>query len=504
LNLGLSFHVIHWNDQTHMLLFTLMKQTRQDRLMNWLKGPDGRAVTVLVVLFLLTRFFLFTGFPFNMNFLDMGMQILDPVDLEGNLLNSLLYQHTQPPLFNAFIGIVLKLTPDRQSAHYIFSFIYAAIGIFLVLGIYYLGVAMGAARIWAFTASLLFVFWPPNTWEHLFNHPPSEKWLSYDYPVTALILLMALVLVKYRDKVNVKYIVFFMMASAAIALVRPMFHLVLWVLPTLGFALWMVLKKDPKHVRMTVFLAVLLLLIAAWPSVKNRILAGWFTGSTFQGMNLASRTLFVPQEEVKRLVDEGKVTNIALIPRFSEPALYLKYYDEERKTGIAMLDVPVKSTGHPNFNHFITIRASQEYQRNTIALVAERPLDTVRALVNGVYIFFGIEPNQYLWKMDLIPWGFWKVRFEPLRPKGLLWPFRYVVGPLLFAVIYFGVIVLMIREREDPTCTFIAFALIYMFALTTAVELGHNNIFRKQIDPLLFAGAALLMTKLWLRFRLDK
>jgi hypothetical protein len=59
----------------------------------------------------------------------------------------------------------------------------------------------------------------------------------------------------------------------------------------------------------------------------------------------------------------------------------------------------------------------------------------------------------------------------------------------------------MFRERKNPVFAFIAFALIYMFVLTTAVELGHNNIFRKQIDPLLFAGAAMLMTRLWLHFR---
>ena len=135
--------------------------------------------------------------------------------------------------------------------------------------------------------------------------------------------------------------------------------------------------------------ASLALVLSLAPAVKNQILYGWFTDSSFQGMNIASRTLFLTPEMIKREVDRKTVTPLALIPRFSEPEVYLDYYGEDGLTGNVFLDRVDKSTGHPNWNHFIMIRASREYGDNTRALIKAHPVELLKSTVNGIYIFFG-------------------------------------------------------------------------------------------------------------------
>ena len=453
------------------------------------------AIAFLVILFLITRAFLFTGFPFTMNFLDMGMQILDPVDLEGNLFNALMYQHIEPPLFNALIGLVLKITTDRAAAHMVFSILYGAMGLSLVLGIYLLSLYLGASQRWSLAVAALYVFWPPNILEQFFHHPPPEKWLSYDYPIMVFILAMVLALACYRSHRRPIWLVAFLLFSAATVLTRSFFHLIFWFVPTMIFVLYSVRKEDLKVRRVVLAVSLGTLLIASAPSLKNFILFDYFGVSTFQGMNIASRTLFLPKESLEGEVAQGTVTPLALIPRFSVPEVYRSYYREENITGNGLLDRLYKSTGHPNWNHFIMIRTSREYRNNTFTLLRAYPLELVKTTVNGIYIFFGFEPHQFLWPLEMPPWGFWDVSFPAVDIHGVSGFLRYIMAPLFFAGIFSLVLLCLLRRRDDPVALLMAFALVYVFVVANLGELGHNGILRKQVDPLLFAGAALWITQ---------
>ena len=323
----------------------------------YLKGNPLRhsyAITFLIILFLITRVFLFTGFPFSMNSLDMGMQMMDPDVLQGDLLNGLFYNHTQPPLFNAFVGMVLKATPDRVSAHMVFSFIYGTIGIFLVLGIYMLALNIGASRFWSLSAAALFTFWPPCIYEQIYHHPPPEKWLSYDYPMLALLLAMALSLANFRKGTKpAVWASAFLIFSATAVLTRSFFHPLLWYAPSMFLVLYLVRNHDPGRRRKVLAVSAAAFILVASVTLKNGILFGSFSGSSFQGMNLSSRTLFLSPEILDKEVSAGLVTPLVRIPRFSEPEVYLDYYGEKGLTGNRFLDRVDKSTGHPDWNHLI-------------------------------------------------------------------------------------------------------------------------------------------------------
>jgi hypothetical protein len=453
-----------------------------------------KAILILLLLFIVSRFFLFTGFPFSMNFLDIGMQMLDPADMKGDLLNALFYQHTEPPLFNALVGIALKIVPDSIPLRLFFAVLYGFIGLILVLGIYRLALDLGASRGWSLTAAGLFTFWPPVIFEQIFHHPPPEKWLSYDYPVMALLLLMALALGRFNRNARSVWITVFLFLSAALVLMRPFFHPFLWFLPLAALAIRMGRAAVPKGKLIVLAASLIALLLASAPSVKNLILFNWFTGSSFQGMNLASRALFLSRDKVLKEVEKGQVTQLALVPRFSEPEVYLRYYGDNQLTGNRFLDRIKKSTGQPNWNHLITIRTSREYEANTFALLRAYPLELVRTFLNGMYIFFGFESHQFLWPLGSAPWGFWDVAYPEVRIHGVAGFSRYVLGPLFFAFAYIAILAGLFKRRDDPLRLFLVYSLVYVFIVSNMLELGHNAILRKQIDPYLFAGGAMWLT----------
>ncbi len=453
------------------------------------------AVVALTVLFITTRLFLFTGFPFSMNFLKIGMQLLDPVELKEHLWGALYYHHTQPPLFNAMEAEILRLEPEEGTALLVFAFLYSVTGLLLVLGVYALAVNLGASRAWSLAAATVYTFWPPNILEQVFNHPPPEKWLSYDYPVMLLLLAMTLCMAMFRNSGKPRWLAGFLLLSVTIVWTRPFFHSLWWFVPTMILVI-LAMRNCGKRERLILLaVASLALILSLAPAVKNRILYGWFTDSSFQGMNVASRSLFLSPDILKGEVDRGTVTPLALIPRFSEPEVYLDYYGEDDFTGNVLLDRVDKSTGHPNWNHFIMIRASREYGANTRALIKAHPVELVKTTFNGSYIFFGFESHQFLWPLGSRPWGFWNVDFVPVRVEGFGSFFRFVGVPIVFAIVFFTVMYQMYRRRGDPLFLFIFFLMAYTFAVSNIAELGHNNLFRKQVDPMLFAGVALWLTR---------
>jgi hypothetical protein len=431
-----------------------------------------------------------------MHFLDEGMQMFDPALLKAHLAETLFYEHIQPPFFNALVALVLKALPQRVHEYMVFALFYEVLGILLVLGIFTLSLSIGASRRWSLAAAAIFIFWPPVIFEEFFHHPSPEKWLSYDYPVMFFVLGMALCLALYQKGGRARWVTAFLALSATVVLTRPFFHPLLWFIPVAAIALWSIRDESPVVRRKMAVTAAIFFCVALAPAMKNYYLYGWFTESSLQGMNLASRTLFVDKERIAGEIEAGTVSSLALIPRFSEPEVYIRYYGGVSPTGIELLDRLDRSTGYPNWNHAVMLRASREYQANTMALLSAYPLELVKTTANGVYIFFGFEPNQFLWPMGTVPWGFWDVTFPTVDPKGVYGIFRYLAAPLFFGIVFFTVLIFLFRGRKEPATLFMVFAMIYVFVMANLGELGHNCILRKQIDPLLFAGTALWLTRI--------
>ena len=135
-------------------------------------------LAVIVAGFVVSRMgYYLAGVRFDADPLGRFWQFIDPELLRDRLFESLLYLHAQPPLFNLYLGVVIKLFPEHASVAFAAS--YLALGVTLAVTLYLLMAWMGVERLLAAALTLLFVVGPATV---LY-----ENWLFYTYPVTVLL-----------------------------------------------------------------------------------------------------------------------------------------------------------------------------------------------------------------------------------------------------------------------------------------------------------------------------
>jgi len=313
------------------------------------------------------------GVRLDMSPLGTYWQYLDPEILRGDFWRSLFYLHSQPPLFNAFLGAVVAVFPGH--AELIFRLAYWGGGLTLAVTLYQLLGRLGAPAAWAAVVTLGLVLSPACI--------AFENFLFYSYPVAVMLLLSAFFLQRFLETRRRREGVIFFALVAALALTRTIFHLAWVVVVVLG------LLGASRRYRMglgrrTIMTAAGPVLLVAALYLKNEMVFGEFTSSTWLGMNLATMTVqLLPSEEKQQLLAQGKISDVSLVVPFEPLDRYPPRF-RMRPTGIAVLDEVNKPGGDPNFNNLAYIGIARAYQRDALASIREDPAEYVEAvLVTG-------------------------------------------------------------------------------------------------------------------------
>jgi hypothetical protein len=286
-------------------------------------------------------------------------QFIEADLLRGDLLRSVWHLHSQPPLFNLFLGVVLKLCQGWEAAA--FHGAYLGFGLVLALSLCALQLRLGVPRILATGLTLVFVASPACI---LY-----ENWLFYDYPVLTLLTVSALFLHRFVDGGRLRDGVVFFALLAALVLVRGLFHLGwLALLAGLLTVLW------PAGRRRVLLASGAPLLVAFLWYARTFVLFGSFTGSTWLGMNFSDiTTLKVPRAERTRMVADGVLSPLALIKSFSPVDVYRPYVPFPEPAGVPVLDRERKASGAPNLNHRAYIPVARQYLRDALTVLRRRP-----------------------------------------------------------------------------------------------------------------------------------
>jgi hypothetical protein len=456
-------------------------------------------VRLIIFIFACSRAVLYYFVPFVIEQeIALELHLLDPVTLKDNLLHGLWSLHAQPPLFNVFVGIMLKLNP-YISMHITFPVLYFCLGLFICLGSYFLLKILGASSRMAFVGSLAVMFFPPLV--------QSERWMHPSYPLAALILGGAFLAYYFVKKRSFKFFAWFFALMSVLVLTRGVFHLLLWLLPLMVLAAVLIYKLKLPKKRYYILVMAVFFLLSGSIYVKNYVQYGMFTSSTWQGMNIAVTTHYVKESDIQKLVNEKIITPLALIPRLSDPLVYNEYYHLPLKTGNEDLDSLKKSTGYPNYNNWIYPVASKEYQSNTLKILVRHPVQYLMSVANEVYVFFGFF--QYREFDNFRNWGSARVH---TRLDKILFDITAYPLPLFMAVLFASVIYWLLKklksgvnfsqagpekQAEYTLIIFIFFALVYTFCLAISASAGEANFLRIPIDPL-FVSLAVLSAGGWL------
>ena len=456
------------------------------------RGSVGRPTVVLVLAFAAVHaLYLALGVRFDERPLTGFWQHLDVELLRGDLARSLLYLHSQPPAWNAYLGLVLKAFPGAHAAA--FEAVAIALGLVLALALASLATRLGASP-WTAAGAAAFFVLSPSFLLH-------EQILFYASPVAAALAASAVLL---DETVRTGrpaacwglYGIFVVMAGT-----WSLFHLAYLAMVTAGLLL-----LAPERRRVVLRAATPALLLVACLYAKNLVVFGHFAPSTWVGMNLARITVRrLPRDARDRLIRARILSPLAAVRPFAPLDAYPPSYEQvTAHADIPCLRDPLKSTGEPNFNHLAYVSLSEQYLRDGLAVVRHAPraylrgvseawLDYASSASDSSFLTPNAERARVLREgYDVLVYG---------RVPGLVLE-RGGIGYRVYALLILGLgaawlfgLHLAARGPEGarPLAAFLCFSIAWVALVGNGLEVGENNRFRFVTDPL---SAALLAAAL--------
>jgi hypothetical protein len=485
----------------------MLSAVRNRRLPDADRAPQATrpsAVRLLLLVFglvILSRIgYHIAGVRFDGSSLSWFWQYVDPALLKANLAQSLWYLHSQPPAFNAFLGVVLNLFPGHEAV--VFTVCYLLVGLGFTATLFLLQKELGVPDAPNAALTAIYVASPACV---LY-----ENWLFYTYPLTVLPLLSALFWQRFARQGRFLDALLLFACAALLALTWSLFHLV-WLL---GLVLALAFFRRGDWRKVLAAAAVPVLVVVFWYG-KNLVQVGEFSGSTWFGINFSKMTnSMLTAPERRALYDNGTISAVSLIPPFGDPDKYYGALPRPGPTGVPVLDQEMKPAGTPNFNNILFVAVSRQYGRDALRIIAAHPSAYLRGLAESYLLYF-LPSSAYLFldnnvahirglaRLASILDGRFVYHFE--RSLRLTQPGRYYLQGFLntgwliiiayVLVIILGLVLLCRRTSfitHRSLLFFLWFNVAWVTIFANAVEVGENNRFRFVTDPFVFAFLAAL------------
>jgi hypothetical protein len=412
--------------------------------------------------------------------------LIDPQLLEHRLLESVLYLHTQPPLWNLFVALFLTIPPPHQAL--LLSSFFLLLGFASYCCVFWLMKFMQTSTTLALILATLCMASPSFV---LLEHGG-----GYDFLIMALLTISVVVLWKFLNRPSYSGAFSFFLILAIICLTRSMFHLSYFVLTAL-----IVLLMNRNLYKLICFAALPGLFLVLSLYVKNYVIFGKFTASTWMGMNaskVVSRS--TPMAELKQWHEQGIISEVML----REPWSDLNEYPEKFKrirdpfTNIPLLSMSQKKDGYKNLHHAAYIAIADQYLTDVIQVIQHKPLKYLRGLAAAWYCYFrATDESEFLPCRDtcegvinvydylLYGKSPWPIRYATDRKASYnLYVILIVALPLLFV---YGTRLLLRKDglsREQKTMVAVMIFNIAFVALTiNFFELAENQRARFYTDP---------------------
>jgi hypothetical protein len=411
---------------------------------------------------------------------DIGMQLIDPELLKTRLLESVAYLHSQPPLFNLYTGILLKIFPYHYPQA--LSWAFKILGLLQTLVFYgSLKAITGKPRV-AFYIALFLALSPA--------YILYENWFMYTFPAMCLLSLSIALLVRFLKTERMGWGLGFFFLLSALCLTVSMFHL-FWLL---GVPLLLAFIQRRLARKIMLAAAFPTILVAGW-YLRSEVLFGQFNASTWLGMNLARIMLGKPQQMA--VLEGDSAYSLVRQGLFKPVEVYEPYLPPDtRYSQIPVLRQKLKSTGSDNFNNLDYIYVSEKFKEASLRSLKTKPLQYLDMVGIAHMLYFAPSSEYFFLKpnRDRID------GYDRLFTLGRFGLYKYIGwANLILLIIYIwvfrGVLVKLGRHYrlnraagqnwswQDATLFFVLFTILYLFVLGNWLELGENMRFRFYIIP---------------------
>ncbi len=411
--------------------------------------------------------------------------------LRAHPFEAVLYQHTQPPLYNLFLALGLQF----QDPSRFFRLAAYAFGLLLHLGLLGLMLQLGIRKSLAALGALLFVFSPASIL--------MELWLFYTHPVAALLVLATLLLHRAMrsEKAWAFGLAFFVLAL--IVLTRSLFHLI-WIVALAGVVLMLV--RDRRRVALALLFP---LLIASAPYLKNKVIFGHFEASSWLGFSLSRLvTVRAPRPLIEKMIAQKEISPLARVNPWRPLEHYPPAYRvlPEGLPRVPVLTTARRANGKESFNHGAYLRISRTFLEDAKAVALRDPTLWLTGTGRAWMIHYqpihdyGFFPEarrragptfrllerfyEALHGSAFAAWRWGQPRPDFPWQTGWLWVL-FTLGSGVFALLWAH------RHRHEKaiglTLLFCVSTIAFVAVVGNALELGENQRFRFLSEPFTYA-----------------
>lgn len=457
---------------------------------------NKRYYCYLLIIFIFAHSWYFLlGIRFDARPLNFAWQFLDVELLKNHLWESCFYLHSQPPLFNLFLGGILKLFPER----FIVAFyaVYLTLGYWLYVSLFTLQSRLGISKSLALVLYTLFMVSPSFI---LYEH-----WLFYTFPTAFFLTLSALFFSQMLANMTWRSAFVFFCCLGVLSGMRSTFHLVHYC-----SVLVLSLLSIASHRKKLLISALIPFILIFGIYFKNFVLFETFSSSTWLGMNFWNTTVEnMPTAQRKLLIAEKQLSPLALIDRFSPLEVYpLEYQVKSAYPHVSALTQIKKSTSGYNYTHIRYIAISKAYLKDDLYVLRHFLQYVLKGLLHAWFYYFKSSSDySFLTEnrtrvsainavYDIFFYGKLPCNLSQLSQwrtylgrslKRAHYVYIFLLIDLLFLVLYgwfasrHQSTILTLNQRR--TLLYLCFNILYVALIGNLFEVGENHRFRFVTDP---------------------
>jgi len=457
------------------------------QILNKISSGHKIFYAIIAAVFVLSRAIIyFLGVEFNYN--KHLYQLLDFELLKDNFFQSLIYLHSQPPLFNFLFGLGEIIF--NVFSKYFFNLIYLLIGLLSAFLSFSILIKLNINRIFSLFLILFYVITPAVL---LY-----ENWFFYTYIIVFLMIFATYNLLCFLEDEKYKHLNYYFLSLSLIALTSAFFHII-WLLIVISVPIilrWQNRTRIVKH-------AIIPILIVLSLYLKNLIIFNEFSASSWFGLNFARITVkFIDKDKKNELISRGILTQASKFngfPKKDDIEKIKEIYPDIKKSGIKVLDQEIKRNGQINFNNKIFIKLSKDALRDVIYIIRNYFTSYLRGISEAIFLYFK-SPTDYIFlKNNRENLFYYNKFFDSFLYGSSLFTKTGYVSIVLYPSIIILSFLVFYKEKNLLIRSFIIFSLInilYVFSVSSLLEYGENNRFRFYTEIYFFMLLALVISSI--------
>jgi hypothetical protein len=421
-------------------------------------------------------------------------QYLDVNTLTHHLLRGVWYDHAQPPAFNLFLGIILKIGGEQSTL--LFAGIFKLISLANALMIFFMLRKLAVTRFLPLLAALIYLLSPATL---IF-----ENELFYTTAISFLLLLATFFLIRFANsgKGGTAFGIFFPLTL--LCLTRSVYHII-WLLMVSVYLLFY-FRKNASLYKLVFCSLISIVLVGSW-YLKNKVIFGRFTTSTWVGMNMA-----------RNVFHDNEIRDSSLIEAyapFSRISVYQKFLDprfEESYKGLNDVDLlrEMKNDSFINETEVSYIRVSDLYQKASLRYVRFHPGAYAKNVFQSAILYFtpatvyslAVEQSKKIKAYDIL-YSFNGTHFAADKQQRRI---LLTISAIPKMILYLLVFIILIRDSiQNRSITswnlFIILTIGFIFGVGSLFEHYENMRFRFETEPLFLVLAAQVFNMLYVKFK---